>query len=145
MEQSLIYQLSCLLGNFFLLCSLHRACEWSTPVWLFVQHDVFLSFLSGCFFTFAGKNCCFNSSIADLFFEFEPHPSSAKNLRHLFQSMPCASSFAVMWSWCEYVLYLEISFSLSCLIKMSRGYQLLRFFLSLLVTFFLYLKNFAVS
>ncbi|KAJ6345787.1 hypothetical protein OIU78_008447 [Salix suchowensis] len=32
-----------------------------------------------------GKNCCFNSSIADLFFEFEPHPSSAKNLRHLFQ------------------------------------------------------------
>ncbi|KAF9675855.1 hypothetical protein SADUNF_Sadunf09G0076900 [Salix dunnii] len=31
------------------------------------------------------KNCCFNSSIADLFYEFEPHPSSAKNLRHLFQ------------------------------------------------------------
>ncbi|CAK7330007.1 unnamed protein product [Dovyalis caffra] len=32
-----------------------------------------------------GKNCCFNNSNVDFFFEFEPHPSSAKNLRHLFQ------------------------------------------------------------
>ncbi|KAG6761353.1 hypothetical protein POTOM_034568 [Populus tomentosa] len=44
-----------------------------------------------------GKNCCFNSSSVDFFFEFEPHPSSAKNLRHLFQSMPCASSLAVIY------------------------------------------------
>ncbi|XP_050208741.1 triacylglycerol lipase 1 [Mercurialis annua] len=32
-----------------------------------------------------GKNCCLNSSRVDFFFEYEPHPSSAKNLRHLFQ------------------------------------------------------------
>ncbi|KAM7251193.1 hypothetical protein ACFE04_023076 [Oxalis oulophora] len=32
-----------------------------------------------------GKNCCFNSSLVDRYLEYEPHPSSAKNLRHLFQ------------------------------------------------------------
>ncbi|XP_073026441.1 triacylglycerol lipase 1 isoform X2 [Primulina eburnea] len=32
-----------------------------------------------------GKNCCFNSSRIDSYLEFEPHPSSSKNLHHLFQ------------------------------------------------------------
>ncbi|KAI3916050.1 hypothetical protein MKW98_004491 [Papaver atlanticum] len=32
-----------------------------------------------------GKNCCFNNSHVDFYLEFEPHPSSAKNLNHLFQ------------------------------------------------------------
>lgn len=32
-----------------------------------------------------GKNCCFNKSRVDYYLEYEPHPSSAKNLNHLFQ------------------------------------------------------------
>nr|CAB3456604.1 unnamed protein product [Digitaria exilis] len=32
-----------------------------------------------------GPNCCFNSSRIDYYLEYEPHPSSTKNLRHLFQ------------------------------------------------------------
>ncbi|KAF4382365.1 hypothetical protein G4B88_011317 [Cannabis sativa] len=32
-----------------------------------------------------GKNCCFNNSRVDFYLEYEPHPSSAKNIRHLFQ------------------------------------------------------------
>ncbi|XP_038886840.1 triacylglycerol lipase 1 isoform X2 [Benincasa hispida] len=34
-----------------------------------------------------GENCCLNRSRFDLFFEYEPHPSSAKNLHHLFQKI----------------------------------------------------------
>lgn len=32
-----------------------------------------------------GGNCCLNISRIDYFLEYEPHPSSAKNLNHLFQ------------------------------------------------------------
>ncbi|KAK2664970.1 hypothetical protein Ddye_003544 [Dipteronia dyeriana] len=32
-----------------------------------------------------GVNCCFNNSRVDFYLEYEPHPSSSKNLRHLFQ------------------------------------------------------------
>ncbi|KAI4367594.1 hypothetical protein MLD38_023315 [Melastoma candidum] len=32
-----------------------------------------------------GKNCCFNNSRVDFYLDYEPHPSSSKNLRHLFQ------------------------------------------------------------
>ncbi|XP_042008438.1 triacylglycerol lipase 1-like [Salvia splendens] len=32
-----------------------------------------------------GENCCFNSSRIDSYLEYEPHPSSSKNLHHLFQ------------------------------------------------------------
>ncbi|KAK3132555.1 hypothetical protein QOZ80_6AG0524410 [Eleusine coracana subsp. coracana] len=32
-----------------------------------------------------GENCCFNSSRIDYYLQYEPHPSSTKNLRHLFQ------------------------------------------------------------
>ncbi|CAK9187096.1 unnamed protein product [Ilex paraguariensis] len=32
-----------------------------------------------------GKNCCFNNSRVDIYLEYEPHPSSSKNLNHLFQ------------------------------------------------------------
>ncbi|KAF7811031.1 triacylglycerol lipase 1 [Senna tora] len=32
-----------------------------------------------------GKNCCFNNSRVDFYLQYEPHPSSSKNLRHLFQ------------------------------------------------------------
>ncbi|XP_058081657.1 triacylglycerol lipase 1 isoform X2 [Magnolia sinica] len=32
-----------------------------------------------------GKNCCFNNSRVDFYLEYEPHPSSTKNLNHLFQ------------------------------------------------------------
>ncbi|KAL5205772.1 hypothetical protein ABZP36_033981 [Zizania latifolia] len=32
-----------------------------------------------------GENCCFNASRIDYYLEYEPHPSSTKNLHHLFQ------------------------------------------------------------
>ncbi|CAH9147966.1 unnamed protein product [Cuscuta epithymum] len=32
-----------------------------------------------------GKDCCFNSSRIDFYLDYEPHPSSTKNLVHLFQ------------------------------------------------------------
>ncbi|RZC66959.1 hypothetical protein C5167_010650 [Papaver somniferum] len=32
-----------------------------------------------------GKNCCFNNSRVDDYLTYEPHPSSTKNLNHLFQ------------------------------------------------------------
>ncbi|KAL3515327.1 hypothetical protein ACH5RR_022229 [Cinchona calisaya] len=32
-----------------------------------------------------GKNCCFNNSRIDFYLEYEPHPTSSKNLNHLFQ------------------------------------------------------------
>ncbi|MCO5584024.1 hypothetical protein L7F22_037943 [Adiantum nelumboides] len=32
-----------------------------------------------------GPNCCFNNSRIPYYLEFEPHPSSTKNLEHLFQ------------------------------------------------------------
>nr|XP_043625005.1 triacylglycerol lipase 1 [Erigeron canadensis]XP_043625006.1 triacylglycerol lipase 1 [Erigeron canadensis] len=32
-----------------------------------------------------GVNCCFNSTRVDFYLEYEPHPSSLKNLKHLFQ------------------------------------------------------------
>ncbi|CAO2814895.1 unnamed protein product [Amaranthus hypochondriacus] len=32
-----------------------------------------------------GGNCCLNISRVDYYFEYEPHPSSTKNLEHLFQ------------------------------------------------------------
>lgn len=32
-----------------------------------------------------GVNCCFNSTRMDFYLEYEPHPSSVKNLKHLFQ------------------------------------------------------------
>ncbi|KAI3803734.1 hypothetical protein L1987_31895 [Smallanthus sonchifolius] len=32
-----------------------------------------------------GENCCFNSSRVDFYLEYEPHPTSLKNLKHLFQ------------------------------------------------------------
>ncbi|GMH18153.1 hypothetical protein Nepgr_019994 [Nepenthes gracilis] len=32
-----------------------------------------------------GKNCCFNNSRVDFYLDIEPHPSSSKNLNHLFQ------------------------------------------------------------
>jgi len=98
MEQSLIYQISCLLGIFFSYFVVCIMVVGKVPQCGYLGNMMFfLSFLRGCFFASAGKNCCFNSSSVDFFFEFEPHPSSAKNLRHLFQSMPCASSLAVIY------------------------------------------------
>lgn len=32
-----------------------------------------------------GENCCFNGSRVEYYLEYEPHPSSTKNLNHLFQ------------------------------------------------------------
>ncbi|BFG41948.1 hypothetical protein CerSpe_282210 [Prunus speciosa] len=32
-----------------------------------------------------GKNCCFNNSRVDFYLDYEPHPTSTKNLHHLFQ------------------------------------------------------------
>ncbi|KAM0933954.1 putative triacylglycerol lipase [Dioscorea sansibarensis] len=32
-----------------------------------------------------GENCCFNMTRMDYYLEYEPHPSSTKNLNHLFQ------------------------------------------------------------
>ncbi|OAY78387.1 triacylglycerol lipase 1 isoform X1 [Ananas comosus] len=32
-----------------------------------------------------GDNCCFNASRVDYYLKYEPHPSSTKNLNHLFQ------------------------------------------------------------
>ncbi|XP_027106025.2 triacylglycerol lipase 1-like [Coffea arabica] len=35
--------------------------------------------------TITGKNCCFNISRIDFYLEYEPEPTSSKNLNHLFQ------------------------------------------------------------
>eukprot|EP00252_Welwitschia_mirabilis_P017415 TRINITY_DN3860_c0_g1_i2.p1 TRINITY_DN3860_c0_g1~~TRINITY_DN3860_c0_g1_i2.p1 ORF type:complete len:416 (+),score=56.59 TRINITY_DN3860_c0_g1_i2:260-1507(+) len=32
-----------------------------------------------------GENCCFNNSRVSFYLEYEPHPSSTKNIKHLFQ------------------------------------------------------------
>ncbi|KAJ8638404.1 hypothetical protein MRB53_012671 [Persea americana] len=32
-----------------------------------------------------GKNCCFNGSRVEFYLQYEPHPSSTKNMNHLFQ------------------------------------------------------------
>lgn len=32
-----------------------------------------------------GPNCCFNNSRIDFYLKYEPHPTSTKNLKHLFQ------------------------------------------------------------
>ncbi|XP_034681576.1 triacylglycerol lipase 1 [Vitis riparia] len=40
-----------------------------------------------------GENCCFNNSRIDYYLGYEPHPSSSKNLHHLFQ-MIRAGTFA---------------------------------------------------
>lgn len=32
-----------------------------------------------------GTNCCFNASKIEYYLDYEPHPSSVKNIRHLFQ------------------------------------------------------------
>lgn len=42
----------------------------------------------------AGKNCCFNDSRIDFYLEYEPNPSSSKNLHHLFQSTYKFSDYA---------------------------------------------------
>ncbi|OIT26900.1 PREDICTED: triacylglycerol lipase 1 isoform X1 [Nicotiana attenuata] len=43
-----------------------------------IHCDIWLSAITG-------KNCCFNDSRIDFYLEYEPHPSSSKNLHHLFQ------------------------------------------------------------
>lgn len=58
-----------------------------------IHCDIWLSAITG-------KNCCFNDSRIDFYLEYEPHPSSSKNLHHLFQ-MIRKGSFAMydygMW------------------------------------------------
>lgn len=56
-----------------------------------------LNFLTRPSYNVAGENCCLNGSRFDLFFEYEPHPSSAKNLHHLFQSTLCSILFSFMF------------------------------------------------
>ncbi|KAL2254601.1 triacylglycerol lipase 1 isoform X2 [Sesamum indicum] len=57
-----------------------------------------------------GKNCCFNNSRIDSYLEFEPHPTSSKNLHHLFQ-MIRKGTFAMydygMWKNMRYYSQLE--------------------------------------
>ncbi|KAI3445934.1 hypothetical protein Pfo_002599 [Paulownia fortunei] len=57
-----------------------------------------------------GKNCCFNSSRIDFYLEFEPHPTSSKNLHHLFQ-MIRKGTFAMydygMWKNLKYYSQLK--------------------------------------
>lgn len=38
-----------------------------------------------------GANCCFNTSRIEFYLEYEPHPSSSKNLNHLFQMIRTGS------------------------------------------------------
>ncbi|KAK6775867.1 hypothetical protein RDI58_026868 [Solanum bulbocastanum] len=58
-----------------------------------IHCDIWLSAITG-------KNCCFNDSRIDFYLEYEPNPSSSKNLHHLFQ-MIRKGSFAMydygMW------------------------------------------------
>ncbi|KAL0384266.1 UNVERIFIED_CONTAM: Triacylglycerol lipase 1 [Sesamum radiatum] len=62
------------------------------------------------FFFVSGKNCCFNNSRIDSYLEFEPHPTSSKNLHHLFQ-MIRKGTFAMydygMWKNMRYYSQLE--------------------------------------
>ncbi|KAL3814276.1 hypothetical protein ACJIZ3_015544 [Penstemon smallii] len=57
-----------------------------------------------------GKNCCFNSSRIDFYLEFEPHPTSSKNLHHLFQ-MIRKGTFAMydygMWKNLKYYSHIK--------------------------------------
>lgn len=53
----------------------------------------------------SGSNCCFNSSRVEYYLEYEPHPSSTKNLRHLFQSMYLLKIFSF---WKIYTQYLTL-------------------------------------
>ncbi|KAJ1288926.1 hypothetical protein BS78_02G126100 [Paspalum vaginatum] len=46
-----------------------------------------------------GENCCFNSSRIDYYLEYEPHPSSTKNLRHLFQMIRKGSFAKYDYGW----------------------------------------------
>nr|ACF87149.1 unknown [Zea mays] len=46
-----------------------------------------------------GQNCCFNSSRIDYYLEYEPHPSSTKNLRHLFQMIRKGSFAKYDYGW----------------------------------------------
>ncbi|XP_055833371.1 triacylglycerol lipase 1 isoform X2 [Solanum dulcamara] len=59
----------------------------------YIHCDIWLSAITG-------KNCCFNDSRINFYLEYEPHPSSSKNLHHLFQ-MIRKGSFAMydygMW------------------------------------------------
>lgn len=54
---------------------------------IFGYQYIQLNFLGKKIDYIAGENCCFNDSRVDFYLEYEPHPSSAKNLHHLFQSM----------------------------------------------------------
>lgn len=54
----------------------------------------------------AGENCCFNASRIEYYLDYEPHPSSVKNLRHLFQSkisthliLESFSIVCIQWPW----------------------------------------------
>ncbi|KAG6406616.1 hypothetical protein SASPL_134222 [Salvia splendens] len=51
----------------------------------------------------SGENCCFNSSRIDSYLEYEPHPSSSKNLHHLFQSMRFCSIFILLLRYCIFL------------------------------------------
>lgn len=67
-----------------LICGEGKLNEYGVMLYFKVQTNV-LFYLGFC--KIAGQNCCLNSSRVDNFLEYEPHPSSVKNLRHLFQSM----------------------------------------------------------
>ncbi|XP_043713736.1 triacylglycerol lipase 1 [Telopea speciosissima] len=48
-----------------------------------------------------GKNCCFNESRVDFYLEYEPHPSSSKNLNHLFQMIRKGTFAKYDYGWRE--------------------------------------------
>ncbi|XP_008806067.1 triacylglycerol lipase 1-like [Phoenix dactylifera] len=46
-----------------------------------------------------GENCCFNVSRIDHYLEYEPHPSSTKNLNHLFQMIRAGTFTKYDYGW----------------------------------------------
>ncbi|KAJ4966992.1 hypothetical protein NE237_018841 [Protea cynaroides] len=57
-----------------------------------VDCSILLSFITG-------TNCCFNKSRVDFYIEYEPHPSSSKNLHHLFQMIRKGSFARYDYGW----------------------------------------------
>ncbi|KAG1363928.1 triacylglycerol lipase 1 [Cocos nucifera] len=52
-----------------------------------------------------GKNCCFNASRIDYYLEYEPHPSSTKNLNHLFQMIRTGTFAKYDYGWLRNVIH----------------------------------------
>ncbi|XP_038984128.1 triacylglycerol lipase 1-like isoform X1 [Phoenix dactylifera] len=52
-----------------------------------------------------GENCCFNGSRVNYYLEYEPHPSSTKNLNHLFQMIRTGTFAKYDYGWLRNLIH----------------------------------------